>query len=144
MTATPPPSGCLRITAPIVATMAGVVVILLLWGVRGWVSGSPPYDMPLWLSVQQLLFVSIVGWCITLPFALLIGLPLWHFAVRSGQQQRRDVVRFGLMTGALIGTAMAVIGEGSGWTGEVFDFLGCCLAGLCAGSIAHRAAYPEI
>ncbi len=144
MTAPPPPSGCLRIAALIVATIAGVVIVLLLWGIRALVSGGPPYDAPLWLSVQQLLFVGIVGWCITLPFALPIGLTLWHFAVRSGQQRRCDARRFGLIAGALIGTVLAIGGESTGWMGEALDFLGYCLAGLCAGSIAHRAAYPGI
>ncbi|MFD1033353.1 hypothetical protein ACFQ15_01635 [Sphingomonas hankookensis] len=139
MTATPPPSGCLRIVALIVATMAGVVIVVLLWGVRGMVLASPIHVPALWFAVQQLWFVISVGWCVTLPFSLMIGLPLWHFAVRSGQQQRRDAVRFGLM----IGTVMAVGGEWTGWIGEVLDFLGYCLADLRAGSIAHRADYSS-
>ncbi|KQM65351.1 hypothetical protein ASE65_14925 [Sphingomonas sp. Leaf16] len=119
------------------------MVVVSLWGLRSALIDGPVQLVPLWLSLQQSLFVIVVGTCIAMPFCLLIGLPLWHFAIVSGQQQRRDALRFGLMTGALIGAVMAVIGDP--WVStpeEAFDFLGYCLAGLCAGSIAHRAAYP--
>lgn len=143
MNATPPPSGCLRVGALIVATIAGVIVVIGLWGVRYTSLSGPVADGSLWRSVELLLLIILVGSCIAIPCCLMIGLPLWHFAILSGRQRRRDARRFGLMTGALIGIGMAVLGEP--WISgpdEALDLLGYCLAGLCAGSIAHRVAYP--
>ncbi len=137
------PSVCLRIRSLIVATVAGVVVVVTLWGLRIILDTGIQPTPGVWRGIEAVLLVITVGSCIALPLCLTIGLPLWHLAVRSGRQTRRDARRAGLIAGAAIGLVMAGVGIDTGGRFEaLLDFLGYCLAGLCAGSIAHRTAYP--
>ncbi|WP_235525251.1 hypothetical protein [Sphingomonas sp. Leaf42] len=137
------PSVCLRIGSLIVATVAGVVIVIALWLVRGILATGGRLAFSWWRMFDFLPLTIVVGSLIAIPFCLMIGLPLWHLAVGSGRQSRRDALRLGLIVGAIIGLAMAVFGVNDGaWYDEPLDFLGYCLAGRCAGFIAHRAAYP--
>lgn len=142
MSARTPPSGCLRVASLSVATVAGVTVVALLWQVRDLLGGSSRNIRP---TADWFLGYIVIGSCVALPACMMLGLPLWHLAARSGRQQRHDAVRFGLIVGATIGTVMAVFGVvADTWYAELLDFLGYCLAGMCGGSIAHRVAYrPE-
>ncbi|KQM96150.1 hypothetical protein ASE73_03495 [Sphingomonas sp. Leaf24] len=101
------------------------------------VDHAPVAACPLAGLVQLSLF-SIIA----VPICLLLGLPLWHCAMRSGRQRRGDALRFGLIAGGLIGAVMAIIGDpGTRWFDEPLDFLGYCLAGLCAGGVTYRLGY---
>ncbi len=142
MTPTKTPSGCLRVASLFVATIAGVVVVVGLWMIRGMVGGGPMPQTDFWPLLNSSFIIVVVGSIVAMPFCMVIGLPLWSFAIRSGRQQHRDAMRFGLMAGALIGAVLAVVGDAwPSWAEEALDFFGYCLAGLCAGSIAYRAAY---
>jgi len=144
MTPTKTPSGCLRIASLLVATIAGVVVVVGLWTIRSIVGGGPMQQAELLPLLNSSFVFVVVGSIVAMPFCMLIGLPLWSFAIRSGRQQHRDAMRFGLMAGALIGAVLAVVGDA--WPSllkEALDFLGYCVAGLCAGSVAYRAAYSS-
>lgn len=138
------PSICRRIASVTVAALAAVAILITAWGLRevidhGSVVGGRLPGL-IWLG----LFGIVVGSFITVPICLMLGLPLWDFAIRSGRQRHRDALRFGLIAGALIGAVMAIIGDpGPRWFDEPLDFVGYCVAGLCAGRIAHRLGYPR-
>ncbi|MDJ0278418.1 hypothetical protein QLH51_16595 [Sphingomonas sp. 2R-10] len=138
------PSVCRRIASVSVAAMAAVTILIASWGLREGIDHGSVVDDRLPGLMQLGLFGIVVGSCIAVPICLMLGLPLWDFAIRSGRQRRSDALRFGLIAGGFIGAAMAIIGiAGTRWFDEPLDFLGYCLAGLCASRVAHRLGYPR-
>lgn len=138
------PSICRRFASVTVASIAAVAIMVASWGLREVVGHGSVVDGRIVGLIQFGLFGIFVGSFIAVPIGLMLGLPLWDLAIRSGRQRRREAQRFGLIAGGLIGTVMAVIGDpGTCWFDEPLDFVGYCLAGLCAGRIAHRLGYPR-
>lgn len=138
------PSVCRRIASVTVASMAAVVIMVASWGLREVIARGSVVDDRLLGLIQLGLFSIFVGSLIAVPICLMLGLPLWEFAIRSGRQRRRDALRFGLIAGGFIAVVMAIIGiPGTRWFDEPLDFLGYCLAGLCAGWVVHRLGYPR-
>jgi hypothetical protein len=132
-----------RIASVSVAAVAGVAIVVASWTLREAIDHRPVATYRLAGLIQLSLFSILIGSIIAMPVCLMLGLPLWSFAIRSGRQRRRDALRFGLIAGGSIGAVMAIIGDpGTRWFDEPLDFVAYCFAGLCAGSIAHRAAYP--
>ncbi|KQM90232.1 hypothetical protein ASE70_02155 [Sphingomonas sp. Leaf22] len=138
------PPVCRRIASVTVAAVAGVAVLIASWSLREVIGHEPASAYPLTALVQISLFSIVVGSIIAVPICLLLGLPLWHFAIRSGRQRRGDALRLGLIAGGLIGAVMAIVGDpGTRWFDEPLDVLGYCLAGLCAGGVAYRLGYSR-
>jgi len=124
--------------------MAAVAIVIAFWGLREVIGHGSAVDGRLLGLMQLGLFSIFLGSFIAVPICLMLGLPLWDFAIRSGRQRQRDALRFGLIAGGVIGTVMAIIGDpGTCWFDEPLDFAGYCVAGLCAGRIAHRLGYPR-
>ncbi len=133
-----------RIASVTVAAMAAVAILVISWGLREVIGHGSVVDGRLPGLIQLGLFSIVVGSFVAVPICLMLGLPLWDFAIRSGRQRHGDARRFGLIAGASIGMVMAIIGDpGSRWFDEPLDFVSYSIAGLCAGRIAYRLGYPR-
>jgi H+/Cl- antiporter ClcA len=138
------PSICRRIASVTVAAIAAVAILVTAWGLREVIDHRPVVDGRLPGLIRLGLFGIVFGSFIAVPICLMLGLPLWDFAIRSERQRQRDALRFGLIAGALIGAVMAIVGDpGARWFDEPLDFIGYCVTGPCAGRIAHRLGYPR-
>lgn len=144
----PRPSVVRRQASIMMATITGVTVVLLLL----WVSDSvtaPPADgstgyLPFTFFFPiGLMFGTIVG----LPLCFVIGMPLWHVALRFGWQRRRQAAGCGGAAGALIAVLLPLWFGGSStaarWD-EALLFIGSfVIAGMCAGLVARHVAFPD-
>lgn len=138
-----------RACALSLAAIVGVVVDVFLWQVRpalaNWQGGLgftlPPFGF--------FVLCIIVGSFVAIPLGLAVGMPLWHLAKRAGRRRRRDALGFGVLTGAVIGALMIATNLSREYAGTfiardaLLDLLDYCMAGACAGLVAHRAAFSR-
>lgn len=129
--------------------VVSVIVVVVLWQLLPTLmnihGGLPAY----WPSLPFFVFCVAVGSLLAIPMCLAVGLPLWRLAQRWQRHRLRDALAFGLFAGAIIGIVMALpelIGD-SPWSGidrdDLFEFAGYCIAGMCAGGLAHRLGYQR-
>ncbi len=140
------PSPERRLTALSVAAVAGVVVqggtTLAFGSIADFVAGGRVPALPPSAFVMAYL---IVGSFIAVPVCLGVGMPLWRLAERAGRSGSSDALWFGLLAGAIIGAVMTGVmvysSSSAMGRGELFAFAGFCIAGVCAGRVAHFVAF---
>lgn len=131
------------------AAIVGVTVDVVLWQLRPMVmnlsDGIPTYRPTLSFFVLCI----VVGSFLAIPMCLAIGPPLWRLAQRWQRHRLADALAFGLVAGAIIGIVMALpdIAGDPPWSAidrsELFELAEYCIAGMCAGWVAHRLGYPR-
>ena len=131
------------------AAIVGVTVDVVLWQLRPTLmnlsDGIPTYRP----TLSFFILCIVVGSLFAIPMCLAIGLPLWRLAQRWPRHRLADALAFGLVAGAIIGIVMAlpeIAGEAP-WSAidrsDLFEFAEYCIAGMCAGWVAHRLSYPR-
>ena len=145
----PTPSLGHRAAILCLVAVVGVTVTVVLWQLGPILAnlhlGLPTY----WPPLSFFILCIAVGSLLAIPMCLAVGLPLWRLAQRWRRHSVTDALAFGLIGGAIIGIVMALpeIAGKAPWSAmdrdDLFEFAAYCIAGLCAGWLAHRLGYPR-
>lgn len=143
------PSLARRAIAVVIATIAGVAVVLLLLWATDSLTGPSPLDgsssrLPLPFFFP---FGLVVGTFIGIPLCLLIGMPLWQVALLLGWHRRHEAASCGAASGLAIAVLLplwlGMPSPAARWDYAVLFIGSFVIAGVCAGLVAHHIAYPD-